>query len=328
MGYGRGTVSHRATRDPAYLRRLVDHFDRMLKKRDDALGLADAYAGKPLAGWGSDRYSNGKWHVWLVHTGMISLGPAEFVHLVKRNKGLQKEFGAKAAEYQKRIEESIRDAEVNWRSGPRSDEGYYFEPHLGSVQPTNQQDIFGSVLVEMYGATGNGAYREKAERLARYFKNRLRSPSPEIYDWAYWPRETTDGPGSEDISHAHINVGFAARCAEAKIAFTRADAARFARTWLQKVKRPDGSYAGNVGGQGKGGQYMPYAIGLWLDLCGTLPDDLFAALYGDAERAFAAKETCSASEMLGVARLLRFAPKTATKPHTAYRLEGANSASH
>lgn len=300
---------YRATGDTAYLQRLVDHFDRVLKNRDDALGLSDAYAGKPLAGWGSERYSAGKWHVWLVHTGMITLGPAEFVHLVSRSKTLQSRFAAKAAEYRARIEESIRDADANWRTGPRADEGFYYEPYLAAVQPTNQQDIFGSVLLEMYGATGNRAYRDRAACLARYFRSRLRSPAQDIYDWAYWPRETVDGPGSEDISHASINVDFAARCAEARIVFSRTDAARFARTWLQVVKRPDGSHAANVAGKGVGSKYMPYAAGLWLTLCGIAPGDLSDSLYADALRALSPKEAYTPAEMLGAARLLRYTPK-------------------
>src|SRR5579872_4399732 len=63
---------YRATKATTYLHRLISQFDRVLKNRDDVLGLADAYAGKPLAGWGSDAYSGGKWHVWMVHTGMIT----------------------------------------------------------------------------------------------------------------------------------------------------------------------------------------------------------------------------------------------------------------
>lgn len=298
---------HRATGDPGYLRRLVEHFDRMLKNRDDALGVKDAFAERPLAGWGSDEYSKGKWHVWLVHTGMIELGPAEFVHLVRRSKALQKEFAAKAAEYQARIEESIRDADTNWRSGPAQNEGFYFEPNLGSVQPANQQNIFGSVLLEMYGATGNKTYRDRAERLARFFRSRLRTADSAVYDWAYWPRETKDGPGSEDISHAHINIGFAARCAEARLVFTRDDMARFVRTWLTKVKRPDGTWADDVAGKGSRGRYMPYSVGLWLSLCAVAPKDLAAELYADAEHALGAKQLYGASEMPGIARLLRYA---------------------
>ncbi|HZP84503.1 MAG TPA: hypothetical protein VFB21_22905 [Chthonomonadaceae bacterium] len=299
---------YRATGDADYLRHLVAHFDRVLKNRDDVLGKADAFAGKPLAGWGSDAYSGGKWHVWIVHIGMIEWGPSQFVRLVTQEKKLHKEFGAKAAEYKARIAESLRDAEPYWRNGPKADEGYYFEPHLGSVQPTNQQNSLGCVLVEMYRATGDKSYRDKAARLARFFRNRLRMPQPDLYDWAYWPKLEEDGKGSEDISHASMNVTFATLCAAEGIVFTREEIARFGRTWLQKVKRSDGTWADTVGGEGKGNQFMPYSIGLWLNLCGLLPKDLREAFYQDAVRAFSAERLYGASEMVGLARLLRYAP--------------------
>ncbi len=305
---------YRATGDPAYLRRLVDHFDRMLKNRDDALGLKDAYTGRSFAGWGSSDYSDGKWHVWLVHTGMIELAPAEFVHLVLRSKTLRKEFGAKAEEYRVRIDESIKDAEVNWRTGPREDEGYYYEPNLGSIQPTNQQDIFGAVLIEMYGATGNRAYRDKAEKLARFFRNRLRTTDPEVYDWAYWPREKADGPGSEDISHAGINISFVAHCVEAGIVFSRKDADRFARTWLQKVRQPDGRWSDTVAGKGSSGAYTPYAVGLWMSLCGAATKSVAAELYRDGERALGSNDYYHPAELPGAARLLRYSKLHTTTP--------------
>jgi hypothetical protein len=300
---------YRATKDPVYLRFVVDHFDRMLKSRDDALGLADAYAGRPLAGWGSSIFSKGKWHVWLIHTGMILLPPAEFVRIVKEHRELRPEFGAKADEFKARIEESIRDADVNWRPGPKAGEGFYFEPYLGSMQPLNQQNRFGSLLLEMYRVTGKRLYLQRAEGLAHWFKNRLRSGNPDLYDWAYWPRESTDGEGSEDISHAHINVEFAVLCAAEHVVFTRTDVARFARTWLDKVKRPDGTWAGEVGGEGKGSQFMPYAVGAWLCLCSLLPDDLCRRLYADAEHAFASTTHPGSAELVGVARLLLYSRK-------------------
>jgi hypothetical protein len=298
---------YRATGDTAYLSHLVEHFDRMLKNRDDALGIADGYAEHPLAGWGSNGYSGGKWHVWLVHTGMICLGPAEFANLVAHSPKLRHTFGPKAAEYRQRLEESIRDAEANWRDGPRPDEGFYYEPYLKSVQPTNQQDVFGSVLLEMYGATGNRAYRHHAEQLAHYFHNRLRTTDPNVFDWAYWPRETADGPGSEDISHAAINIDFMVRCAASHIVFSRGDVARFGRTWLQKVRRGAGQWADDVSGKGKGNQYMPYAVGLWMNLCSLLPPDLKQEFYQDAEQALDSKSSYGCSELPGLARLILYA---------------------
>lgn len=298
---------YRATRERDFLRRLVDHFDRVLRNRDDVRGVADVYAGKPLAGWGSERYTNGKWHVWIVHTGMITLAPAEFVRLVRSDRWLQKEFGAKAQEYRERIEECIRDAEPYWRNGPAGDEGYYHSPYLDEVLPLNQQNAIGCVLLEMWRATGNIQYLDKASRLARFFRNRLRTDDPRLYDWSYYPKLHQDGKGSEDISHASLNVEFAARCVADGIVFNRKDAIRFANTWLLKVRRADGTWAGEVSGRGDGREYMPGAGGIWLSLCRVVPREIGRALYHDIERAYLGKEQMTAGEMTGVARLLRYA---------------------
>ncbi len=303
MGY---MEMYAATHDRDYLRRLIAHFDRMLTTRDDVLGVADAYAGKPLAGWGSDLYSGGKWHVWIVHTGMITIGPAEFVRTVKAEKGLQKEFGAKAAEYRARLEESIRDAEPYWHDGPGPDEGYYYGAYLASVLPLNQQNSLGVVLLDMVQATGNKNYRDKVERLAHFFRHRLRNTHADYNDWAYWPRENEEGPNSEDISHASINMDFVGRCAAAHLVFTRQDVARFARTWLHKIHRPDGTWADTVAGTGKGNEFRPGAIALWLGLCPALPADLGSALYQDAAHAYNGAGPYDAEGMLAVARLLRY----------------------
>nr|BAL54285.1 hypothetical conserved protein [uncultured prokaryote] len=298
---------YRATQDRYYLRKLVEHFDRLLANRDDMRGVADTYAGKPLAGWGATKYTKGPWHVWIVHTGMITLAPAEFVRLVSRDRWLLSEFGTKAQQYRQRIEECIRDAEPYWRDGPNAGEGYYYSPHLQDALPLNQQNIMGSVLIEMWRTTGDHRYRNKAERLARFFRNRLRTGDPRLYDWAYWYRLNGDGRGSEDISHASLNVDFATRCIAEGIVFNRRDGERFANTWLLKVKRPDGRWAGEVGGDEDGSEYMPGAGGMWLVLCRVLPRLQAQELYRDVRRAFADKASLTAAEMVGVARLLRYA---------------------
>jgi len=149
---------YRATRDRLYLRKLVEHFDRVLQNRDDVRGVADVHAGKLLAGWGSTRYSKGEWHVWIVHTGMVTMAPAEFVRLVNRDRFLHREFGATAQACRERVEECIRDTQPCWRNGPAAGEGYYYSPLLHEVLPLNQQNAMGSVLLEMWRATGNPHY--------------------------------------------------------------------------------------------------------------------------------------------------------------------------
>lgn len=299
---------YRATRERDYLRRLVDHFDRVLRNRDDMRGIVDVYAGKPLAGWGSQKYTKGKWHVWIVHTGMITLAPAEFVQLVRSDRWLQREFGAKAQEYRQRIEECIRDTDNYWRDGPAEEEGYYYSPYIHDVLPLNQQNAMGSVLIEMWRATGQRRFRDRAEKLARFFRNRLRTRDACCYDWSYWPKLTQDGKGSEDISHASLNVEFAVRCVADGIVFDRKDATRFANTWLLKVRRADGTWAGEVSGRGDGSAYMPGAGGMWLSLCRVVPREIGRALYHDIERAYLGKEQMiDKVGMVGVARLLRYA---------------------
>ena len=297
---------YRATRDRCYLRKLVEHFDRVLQNRDDIRGVADVYAGKPLAGWGSTRYSKGEWHVWIVHTGMITMAPTEFVRLVGGDPFLHREFGATAQVYRERLEECIRDTQPYWRNGPASGEGYFYSPRLNDALPLNQQNAMGSVLLEMWRATGNLRYRKQAERLARFFRNRLRTSDPRVYDWAYWYKLKGEARGSEDISHAALNVDFAVRCVAEGIVFTRSDAERFANTWLLKVRREDGSYAGEVSGREDGSEYMPFSGGMWLALCRVLPKPLAQAMYRDVLQAYLKKSRYSASELLGLARLLRF----------------------
>lgn len=161
--------------------------------------------------------------------------------------------------------------------------------------------------IELWRAAGDRRYLTRAEGLARCFRHRLRTDDPRVYDWAYWYRLSGEGRGSEDISHAALNVDFAVRCAAEGCVFTRSDAERFANTWLWRVKRPDGSVAGALNGAGDGSEYMPQAGGRWLSLCRVLPRPLARQLYLDVRQAFAAKTSISAPEMLGIARLLRYA---------------------
>lgn len=299
-----------ATSDTAYLRKLTAHFDRVLANRDDVIGAVDTYTSRSMAGWGSSSYArNGaKWHVFIVHTGMITNAPADFVRLVLTQQALQAEFGTSAALYRKKIQECIADAEEYWRDGPGKDEGYYVDP-VFELLPLNQQNAMGRVLLTMYQVTGNEQYRNKAERLARFMKKRLRSVPDGSYDWAYWPKASEDGPGSEDISHASINVDFAARCAAAGIVFTSQDVERFALAWLRHVVRPDGTWARDPSSTGTSEKYMPATSGRWLSLIPLLKPSLQAELYADVRRAFTTTPFAMPSGAGGMAMLLLYDPE-------------------
>lgn len=271
-----------ATGDKRYKDRLSARFERVLALRDDRVGKGDAFAKRPLAGWGAEKYSKGQWHVWIAHTGMLLQGPARL--------GL----------HTKAICESLADTESYWRDGPGKDEGYFYDPYLEQLLPLNQQNALGSVLVTLQP--------ERAAKLARFFKNRLRRPEPDRYDWGYWPKETDDEPKrSEDISHAGLNVAFAALCCEKKLVFDKRDMLAFAHTWLRAVRRDESTWADLVSGApGKSNTYRPAAVAEWLPLLSHLPPPERKALYDDARTALSGPAAVGSPRgLLGLARLLR-----------------------
>ena len=273
-----------ATGDPVHRTRLTERFEKILLLRDDQVGKSDTFAKKPLAGWGAEKYSKAQWHVWIVHTGMILQGPAQM--------GIRLDA----------VRQCLADTESYWREGPGPGEGHFFDPYLGKLLPLNQQNALGSVLVTLQP--------ERAAKLARFFKNRLRRPQPDLYDWGYWPKETDDAPSrSEDISHAGLNVAFAARCCAAKLVFEPRDMEAFARTWLTRVRRDAKTWSDTVSGSGKTNTHRPAAIADWLPLLPHLDKEQRRALWSDAKEALVGPGALAPRGLLGLARLERWREK-------------------
>lgn len=299
---------YRATGDTHWLDQLVEQFDRVLAKRDDRVGRQDIYTSAPLKGWGTATYDKAGWHVFVVHTGMICQGPAEFVFEVKADQKLQDKYGAAAARFLKEIEAMVADADQYFKVGDAAKgEGWYADPKTGIV-PLNMSSAMGTVLVHLYRITGEPAYRARATKLATFFKNCLRDNGAGGYNWAYWPK--TSSPAEkfatgEDISHAALNVGFATACAGIDAVFTKDDLDKFANTWLKKVSKGNGEWAAFVDGTGSAVKmgYIPQAAGRWLSLIPRLTDELATKLYADVIAAFAGQEIYVPSRALGVANL-------------------------
>lgn len=264
-------VMYEATGETRYLDKFVARWRKVLALRDDRQGKRDVLRNKVMAAWGSTRYSGGKWTCWNVHAGMLAAPAARFVRLVKERPALQKAYSTASKEFLAALEETVAAFQPDWRDGPNDDEGYYVEPALGSRPvPLNQQNALGRALVDLWKATGKTTYRDQATKLAHFFKRRLRNGRDNAYDWAYHPGLNPPyGGGSEDISHASINVDFAVRCYENGIVFTKSDIERFANTLLKVVHKGDDHFSLTVGGQG--GDAYAAQIGRWGMLASVNP---------------------------------------------------------
>jgi hypothetical protein len=255
---------YEGTGDTVHLDRLVKHFDLALSVRDAKTGKRDEYRNKVMPSWGTGGYSQGKWTAWLVHTGMLTYPAASFVRHVSENAKLQPKYKAKADEYLAVLEEIVAAYDDEWKDGPAEGEGYYeSKPIVGKPLPLNQQNALGRTLVQLAAVTKKPQYRDKATKLARYFKNRLRLMDNGAYAWEYWGAK--EGKG-EDISHAAINADFAALCYRNNIVFTRDDMTKLAATFTKNIIKPDGTFAATVAGSGTVGE-LRGQLGRWLNLC-------------------------------------------------------------
>jgi len=249
-----------ATRDPRYAAAFVKLADHVADARDDRHGRRDEYRNRVVPAWGSSKYTDGKWHAWAVHTGMIAAPMARFASIVRRDASLRPRFGEDAARILKVAEEAVAVHEDEYRQGPGPDEAYLLGLHAGRNLPLNMQNALATAWIYLDDATGLPRYRERVARLAKFFRNRLRMSDDGAYVWAYRPPLDRPDVSFEDISHASINVAFATLCFEHNIVFTREDIARFEKTLLTHVLRGDGTAANNVGGTGGTGKYPGAAL--------------------------------------------------------------------
>ncbi len=156
-----------------------------------------------------------------------------------------------------------------WRDGPGEGEGSYTAPPElvpSGTLPFNMQNAPGLCLLELGRLTGEARWRERAEKLARFFRSRMREEG-ECFVWSY----NLVAKGGEDISHASINVRFAVECARDGIVFTEADGRRLARTFLVRVL-PEGAPPRDfLDGRGMKELYTS-AVGRWLPCAAYDPE--------------------------------------------------------
>lgn len=261
------TAMFRANPDPYWLDRLARHADAALALRDDVRGVTD-YRGVTAACWQNTHYQpEDQAYCYVVHSGMIATPMAEFARLVSAEK-LENElaydgqtFGEKAAAYQSAAEAVVAAHDDQWNEA-----GYYifrsdasFLTYAGVDLPLNQSNAMGRLLLVLYDLTGETEYRRKAEALGVRFKAQLTA-----YRWNYWGGSYS-GNG-EDVSHAAINVDFAAMLAARGLVFTYADMVGFSDTFMNHVYIDDGTFSDFVGGGPTNSSSYRPQVGRWLRL--------------------------------------------------------------
>ncbi len=304
----------RASGDPTYLVTLADHATSVMKSTDKARGVKD-YAGRSRECWQATKYSpNGEPYCWAVHSGMLLTPMAELVLLVHEHPEYawlpvpgQGTLGDVADALLPQIEAGAAVFEPDWRDGPASGEGHYiaesgasFLSFAGQALPLNMMDALGRTELVLWQVTQNPAYQQRAEALGHYFKNRL-STNGTAYAWNYWGTAWS-GSGGEDISHASINVDFAARLHEAGLVFADADMTRFASTLFDKVHIDSVTTADLVDGTGGTNTYSPIAA-LWLGLC---PYD--ARVWPVGADLYTGSTSGGGSTLLALAMIAEYAP--------------------
>jgi len=252
MGY---LAMFEATGDPRYLDTLLKHIEDVLARRSDRLGQRDEYREKVMPAWVVYETRVEKTYAHLVHAGMLTYPMARCAVVLKRDPALAARHADRIQRILADVAETVKAFEPDFRPGPADTEGYYYYPLGKTDVPYYHQNAMGRTLITMYQATGDRFYRDRAEKLGEYLRERLRKLESGRYVWDAWTRS----PTFEDTSHAAIDVEFAFACFRGGIVFSRGDIRRLIAT-LKEVSR-DGKLTYRVDGAGQSGR--PIQIGMW-----------------------------------------------------------------
>lgn len=194
-----------------------------------------------------------------VHTGMITYPLASFARLVSGNAELRRRYGSAAGEAVAACQAAVAVHDREWREDEHG-RGWHVFPRGqpmefdGAEQPLNQFLALGRTLLELAAVTGESRHTDRVDRMVATLSSALSVDDRDAYVWPYWlpwgrvfhgwaagdPVSELSAwrPGAaqtEDISHGHIAVDFAVGACRDGRGFSRADLARFARTYTRNI---------------------------------------------------------------------------------------------
>lgn len=236
-------LRYAATGDRTPMRDFQRQVEKILANRGDRIGLRDEIRDRVMPAWITDRYTDGQDHAWLVHSTAFLSTLARWVYLVEQDPQLRMIYGHLTDRYIAEMQEVVEAFEEDWVDGPGADEGRYFG-HTGQALAFNMQHAAGRAFVGLWLLTGEERYRERAIRIANFWKNRV-TEVEDRYVWSYLP----DGSTIEDISHAGFTVAFAVDAFRAGAGIDGNDIARLVGTF-KHVSEGSSGFRWRVDGSG------------------------------------------------------------------------------
>ncbi|WP_427895906.1 hypothetical protein ACQHIV_18390 [Kribbella sp. GL6] len=220
-----------------------------------AADLRDTPAAAPAPAAGTITFQS-QYYVFAVHTGMIAFPLARYARMVlqssklrSRQKFAREVLGAAVQAVAFHDPEWDGNGNYLWPKGAPI-------PFDGTIQPYNQSQALGQVMIELYRVMKKPEYKTRVQQLLTSYQPALRSVDG-AYVWTYWPpysqlyagypktagisEYTPSYPAStqvEDLSHAAISTEFVHAAYDAGIDGGPAtDVGAFAKTFTQKLIR-------------------------------------------------------------------------------------------
>jgi len=304
----------RATGDPVYLERLAHHVEGVNAQRDDRRGVVD-YRGVSGACWRNLHYQDGREpYCYAVHSGMIAYPMAELARLVRAH-GLEahdlgdgRTLGAGADAAVAAAVETAAYHDDQWVAEQgsyrfRGDATFFDRP--GSPVPLNMNAAMGRLLLALHDVTGEPAYRDRAEAIARRFEADLHTADDGALLWNYGGGRYV--PFGEDVPHASISVDFAVQCAHRGVVFDAADLRGLATTFVRRVVVDDRSLSARIGGGTRARGAERSQCARWLRLSPTHAH-IYAAVRDVYEQEFPPAQVQTGGTLLPWAYLAEFQP--------------------
>ncbi|MGQ9699186.1 MAG: hypothetical protein ACUVRO_14475, partial [Armatimonadota bacterium] len=189
-----------ATKDPAWVDRLVDWADSLVRR---GVKEPDGYIGWPKKGSGG--YGSELLMDSMLGEAMALRPIVLMANTILHTPSLKGKYGGRAKEYIRLAEQVFAkwDSRGCWRevkegglwvvppyglepSMDRWTDGYGRRFTDGFSHPANKQNHIACWLIAMYDVTGKKVYRERAEKWWRLMKLRMRLRDGKYFVWNYW----------------------------------------------------------------------------------------------------------------------------------------------